>query len=132
MDADKQISLVQQFFEECFHGNVAEAAKVLDPDVVYHVPGSHKLAGDFRGPEAAARHVSELRELTGDRVDVVQWEDWLVGINHIAGVVRVRMQKRSQIEQLRAVYLLAMTDDAKIRRIEIFFADQLAAERFLA
>jgi uncharacterized protein len=130
MTSDTRIAAVQEFFLQSFGGDMSSAVKFLDRDVSYHVPGSIQIGGDFEGPDAVARHLGELLKLTNATVNVLQWEDWLVGINHIAALAHMRVQRRGTIGTFRAVYLISMSDNEKIRRIEVLFADQAAVERF--
>jgi ketosteroid isomerase-like protein len=127
-----QVAVVEKFFRLAFHGSFAETVDDLDPNVTYHVPGTHQLAGTFVGPDAVSEHVAKLLHMTSDRVDVIQWEDWLQGINNVAGVVHVRFQRERAIADTRLVYLVAVSDSNKIRRIELFFGDQAVAERFFS
>jgi ketosteroid isomerase-like protein len=128
----KQIAVAQEFFGKSFHGDVAVAVEHLAPDVSYIVPGSNQISGVFDGPEAVAKHVGELLRLTHNRVEVLQWEDWMEGVNHLGALVHMRLQRDGQIASFRSIYLLTMTEDDKIRRIEIFFGDQSAVDRFFS
>jgi ketosteroid isomerase-like protein len=125
-----QIPIVQSFFQKCFYGDLSEAVAMLDPRVTYHVPGSHKAAGTFEGPESVAEHVSNLLKMTCGTVDVTQWEDWMVGVDNIAALVAMRVQKSAQIYNFRSVYVVAITDEDKIRHIDLFFGDEAAVDRF--
>lgn len=126
----KQITIADDFFRNSFRGQFEEAKKALDPDVTYTVPGTHQLAGTFVGAEAVAEHVGALLRLTSDRVDVIQWEDWLAGINHIAGLVHLRLQRDRAIADTRFLYLVSMSAEDKIKAIQVFLSDQAAVERF--
>jgi ketosteroid isomerase-like protein len=132
MTSDMRVEAAQEFFQKSFRGEVSSAIELLDEKVSYHVPGSHQASGLFEGPEAVAEHLGKLLRLTNRTVNVLQWEDWMVGVNHVAALAHMRVQSRGAVYTFRAVYLIAMTDDAKIRRIEIFFDDQAAAERFFS
>ena len=82
---DDRLALVQTFFIRYFGGHIDEALLLLEPTVVYHVPGTDQLAGDFVGPNAVAKHLRRFLELTGDAIDVLSWDDWLIGTTDIAG-----------------------------------------------
>ena len=114
MDLQNQVGTVQEFFQKCFHGSLAEAVELLDPEVTYQVPGSHQVAGTFEGPESVAEHVANLLKITCGTVDVTQWEDWLVGLDNIGAVVQMRLQKTSRIYNFRSVYLVKMSQAGKI------------------
>jgi ketosteroid isomerase-like protein len=130
MAIDKPSAVAQDFFQKCFRGEISAAIEVLDPKVTYRVPGGHRLAGTFEGPQAVARHVEELLRQTHHTVDVLQWEDWMIGLNTLAGLVRMRAQRRGVIDTFRAIFLVAMSNDGKIKQIEVFFSDQSEVERF--
>ncbi len=72
MTIDKPSAVVQEFFQKCFRGDISTAVEVLDPKVIFRVPGSHLLAGTFEGPQAVAGHVEELLRQTHHTLDVLQ------------------------------------------------------------
>ena len=129
---DKPSVVAQSFFQKCFRGDIAAAVEALDSKVTYRVPGSHQLAGTFEGPEAVAGHVENLLRQTHNTVDVIQWEDWMIGENNLAGLVNLRVQRNRAISTFRAIFLITMSRDEKILSIEVFFNDQAEVERFFA
>jgi len=132
MPTDTRIATAQEFFQRSFSGDVSSAIEFLDEQVSYYVPGTHQLSGRFEGPEAVAQHLGKLLQLTSGTVDVLQWEDWMLGVNHVAALTHMSVQHRGAIYTFRGVFVITIADDAKIRRIEIFFEDQAAAERFFS
>lgn len=132
MTSDQPSALAQDFFQKCFRGDAAAAVELLDPAATYRVPGSHRLAGTFEGPEAVARHVEELLRQTHHTLDVLQWEDWMTGVNNLAGLVSIRVQRHGVIDTFRAILLVGMSQAGRIKRIEMFFSDQAEADRFFA
>ncbi len=132
MSTQQQVSIAQDFFQKCFHGDLTEAVKLLDPKVRYHVPGSHEAAGTFEGPESVAEHVSNLLKITCGTVDVTQWEDWLVGIDNVAALVQMRVQRTSRVFNFRSVYIVELSPEDKIRRIDLFFDDEAAVDRIFS
>lgn len=123
-------AVAQDFFEKCFRGDISSAVELLDPEVTYRVPGSHQLAGTFEDPRAVASHVGELLQQTQHSVDVLQWEDWMIGVNNLAGLVNLRVQRHGAIDTFTGIFLVTMSKDDKITRIELFFRDQAEVERF--
>lgn len=132
MTSQAQIAITQEFFQKCFYGNVEDAIPLLDEHVTYSVPGSHQAAGTFEGPASVAEHVGNLLKLTCGTIDVTQWEDWLLGVDHIGAIIKMRLQRTGRVYRFRSVYIVTMTDEDKIRRIELFFGDQAAVERVFA
>jgi hypothetical protein len=130
--ANRWIAVTQEFFQRSFRGEVSEVMGLLDPQVSYHVPALRPPGGDFEGPEAVAQHLVELLQLTDHSLNVLQWEDWLVGVNHLAAVVNIRVQRHHSVLTFRGIYLVTMSEQDKIRRIDLFFNDHAAMERFFS
>lgn len=131
MAREKWTSVVQEFLQKCFEGAIGEAVELLDPEVTYHVPGSNSQAGHFKGAQAVAQHISALLALTEHTVNVLQWEDWMLGVNYVAVLIHLRVQRIGEIHTFRTIYLAGMSREDKIRSVEIFFDDQAAADRIL-
>ncbi len=130
--SDDRLALVQTFFTRYFGGHIDEALTLLEPTAVYHVPGRVPLAGDFVGPAEVARHLRKFLELTGDAIDVLSWDDWLIGTIDIAGVVRVHLQRPGRVQEFRFVFLVEVSQNVKIARVECFYSDPEALERFFS
>jgi uncharacterized protein len=69
-----------------------EARRLTRDDVVLHVPGTHPLAGEHRGPEALVRFVeaSRARTDTGEHIEVL---DVLEGADHAAAYLHVTAER---------------------------------------
>jgi uncharacterized protein len=130
--SDDRLALVRTFFTRYFDGHIDEALMLLEPTVVYHVPGRVSLAGDFVGPAEVARHLRKFLDLTGDAIDVLSWDDWLIGTIDIAGVVRVHLQRPGRAQEFRFVFLVEVSQNVKIARVECFYSDPEALERFFS
>jgi len=128
--SDKPSAVAQDFFQRCFRGDLSSAEELLDPTATFRVPGSHRLAGTFEGPQAVARHVEELLRQTHHTLDVLKWEDWMIGFNNLAALVSMRAQRHGAIDTFRAIFLITRSQDDKIRKVEVFFSDQAEVERF--
>jgi len=130
--ADDRLALVQTFFTRYFEGHIDEALTLLEPTVVFHVPGRAEPAGDFVGPPAVAKHLQKLLDLTGHAIDVLSWDDWLIGTADIAGVVRVHLQRPGRVHEFRIVLLVKVSQNSRIARVECFYSDPEAFERFFS
>jgi ketosteroid isomerase-like protein len=65
--------------------------KLIDQDVVWHVPGSSAAAGDIRGREAIFQFLEPLREVTDGTFvlkehDVLGSNDHVVALSYMSGV----------------------------------------------
>jgi ketosteroid isomerase-like protein len=130
--SDDRLALVQSFFTRYFDGHIDEALTLLEPTAVYHVPGGVPLGGDFVGPAEVAKHLRKFLDLTGDAIDVLSWDDWLIGTIDIAGVVRVHLQRPGRVQEFRFVFLVEVSPNVKIARVECFYSDPEALERFFS
>jgi uncharacterized protein len=53
-------------------GDVAAVEGLLAEDVVWHVPGSSAIAGDYRGREAVVRYFRRRREIAGGTIEITK------------------------------------------------------------
>ncbi len=133
--SDSRVTVARDFFQKVFGGDVSAACHLLDPQVVEVVPGTHVSAGVFQGVQAVAEHLSNFLQLAEDPIDVLQWEDWMAGVDNVAGLANIHLQREGQLLDFRAIFLLSVTgDDGRLRisRIESFFSDQAALDRFFS
>ena len=130
--SDDRLAIVQRFFQQYFGGDVGEAEKLLGPNVEYRITGKSTLSGTFVGPKAVTNHLRVFLELTETPIDVLQWEDWLVGSTYVASVVRVELQQPGRLQEFRLVILVRVGEDDKISSVEVFYSDPEAVERFFA
>jgi hypothetical protein len=74
--------------------------------------------------------VRDLVDRTDNTYDAFKWEDWLVGDQHVAALVRVRAHGHGAIFAARLVLLFGFDPADKVSEITVFFEDAGAAERF--
>ena len=103
---------------------------LLSPNVVYTVPGHHKLAGVFHGPDEVGRHVAALVDYSKGTFEVLKWMDWMVGETHMTVLQYAQAQSAGRIYRGHHLYLLETDSEDRLSDIKIFFEDQAAAERF--
>lgn len=132
---DSRVKVAVDFFQKFFGGDVPAACDLLDPDVVEVVPGRHTPSGVFRGIQAVAAHLSTFLRLTEDPIDVLRWEDWMAGVDYVAGLVTIHLQREGQQHDFRAIFLVSVNEvdgRQRISRIESFYSDQEAFDRFFS
>ena len=127
---DPRIAVVQDFFQRYFSGDVASASNLLEDDVSFHIPGRHEVSGVFRGLKSVSEHLAHVLRLTKGSIDVLKWEDWLLGVGNVAGLATVHLQHRGQMNNFRVIFLVTVLERQKIGRLEVFFSDQAAFDRF--
>ena len=132
---DSRVTVAEDFFRKLFGGDVSAACELLDPQVVDVVPGTHAPSGVFQGVQAVATHLSTFLRLTDAPIDVLEWEDWMAGVDNVAGLVKVHLQHEGQQHDFRVIFLVSVTEDhgrQRISRIESFYSDQAAFDRFFS
>ena len=132
---DSRVTVAQEFFQKFFGGNVSAALDLLDPHVVDVVPGAHPPSGVFQGAQAVAAHLSTFLRLTEDPIDVLKWEDWMAGIDNVAALAKIHLQREGQQHDFRVIFLVSLTEHDgrhRISRIESFYSDQAAFDRFFS
>jgi hypothetical protein len=125
-----RLQVAQLLASHLGHSDFDKFVELLSPDVTYRVGGNHALAGTFRGPDEVLAHIKRLVGSTGETYDAFKWEDWLVGDNHVAALVRVHARGRGAIYVARLVVLFGFDPTNKVSEITIFFEDVSGAERF--
>jgi ketosteroid isomerase-like protein len=132
MAEDSRLQVAQEFFQRYFSGDVPKAREFLDEHVVYRVPGGHRPAGDFVGIDAVAAHLHEFSTLLQSPIDLLQWEDWMAGVDYVAGLASVHLQREGVNLDLELVMVVRVSDEGKIREMQAFFNDQGDFDRFFA
>jgi ketosteroid isomerase-like protein len=133
--ADSRVTVAQEFFQKLFGGDFSAARDLLDPHVVDVVPGRHPPSGVFQGVEAVATHLSTFLQLTEDPIDVLKWEDWTAGVDNVAALAKIHLQRLGQQHEFRVIFLISVTERdgrQRISRIESFYSDQAAFDRFFS
>ncbi len=132
---DPRVTVAEEFFQKLFGGNLPAARDLLDPQVVDVVPGKHPPGGVFQGVQAVAAHLSTFLRLTEDPIDVLEWEDWMAGVDNVAGLAKIHLQREGQQHDFRVIFLVSVTEGAgphRISRIESFYSDEDAFDRFFS
>ncbi|HWE70736.1 MAG TPA: hypothetical protein VG205_10250 [Acidimicrobiales bacterium] len=120
----------RQFFLGYSQTQLDKGLPLLSPNVVYTVPGHHKLAGVFHGPDEVLRHVAALVDYAKGTFEVLKWMDWMVGESHITALQYAQAQNAGSIYRGHHLYLLESDADDRLSDIKVFFEDQPAADRF--
>jgi hypothetical protein len=97
-------SVLPKTFPKVFGGNVSAACELLDPQVVEVVPGRHLSSSVFKGVQAVAGHLSTFLRLTESPIDVLKWEDWMAGVDNVAGLAKIHLQREGQEDDFRVIF----------------------------
>ena len=106
-----------------------DARRHAHDDVVLHVPGTHPLAGDHRGPEALVRFVeaSRARTDTGERIEVL---DVLEGTEHAAAYLRVTAERAGKAPLDNMTVHLLRVVDGRVAEVWLHNWDHTAVDEF--
>ncbi len=125
-----RVAKVERFLHHLGRRDLTETLELLSPHVTYRVPGDHTLAGDFSGRDEVARHLLAIAERTGGHFDPFKQDDLMVGVNHVAVLVDVRMQSQTATARTRVLILLRFDGDDLIDTVTMYSDDVAAVERF--
>lgn len=109
-----------------------DALRLLSPHVVFTVPGLHKLAGVFHGPDEVRNHIARLVDYSNGTFEVLKWLDWMTGETHMTALQYAQAQNNGRIYRGHHLYLLESDSHDLLSDIKIFFENQEAADRFFA
>ncbi len=90
MDAETNADVMRRYAEAWSRHDSPAAMALWADDVVHHVPGRHRLAGDFVGKQAFLDHYRQVFAELGGRIEVVEFHDVLVSDQHAVALVRER------------------------------------------
>jgi hypothetical protein len=107
-----------------------QVVELLSPQVSYSVLGNSALSGVFTGRQQVVDHISRLMDRTSGRVDVFKWEDWLIGVHHVAALADIHVELKGAVSNGRHLFVLKFDASDLIDQVTVFFEDAAAAERF--
>jgi ketosteroid isomerase-like protein len=136
MDRSANAEVMQRYARAWERGDWDGALAIWSDDVVHHVPGRSRLAGDFVGKQSFLEaYESVFRELAG-RIEVVGFHDLLVGPDHAVALVTERAIRgeRSLLFNRVVVYHLrggqiveTWSHDYDLYAIDEFWAEDAAS-----
>jgi ketosteroid isomerase-like protein len=122
----------RKFFMSLAASQLEEAAHLLSPNITYTVPAGNALSGVFRGPAEVKRHLIELFEFSHETYDALKFADWMVGDSHVAMLQDAQLQGNGKIYRGHQLFLVTFDQNDALSRIEVFFENQEAANRFFS
>jgi ketosteroid isomerase-like protein len=125
-----RIQIAQRLASHFGHRDFDQCIDLLSENVTYRVGGNHALAGTFHGRDEVIAHAMDLVNRTGNTFDTFKWEDWLVGENHVATLLRAHATEHGATLELRLLVLMGFDPSDKVSEVTIFFEDASSAERF--
>lgn len=124
--------LIKSYAQNWADGDVQAATDKYADDIVLHVPGRHRLSGDYRGKQAVLDYINQLVEWTGGKVQLLETVDVLANDRRAVDLIRARYEREGKkpLEVNRiVVYLIA---DNKIQELWVHDDDQYAVDEFFS
>ena len=116
-----------EYFASARRGDWDTAFGYFADDIVMHIPGRSRFAGDQRGKQAAVGYIEAVREHYGEAGIEVELIDMLDSGERVALLVRERFQRDGRTVEIRRANVYRIVEDA-IAEITIFEADQYAVD----
>jgi len=89
-----------------------EDEELIAPDVVWHVPGEHRMAGDLRGREAVITWLTEVRGLGF----WLEEHDVFASDQHVCAVSTMGARREGVDVQTRVVHLFRYRQGQQVER----------------
>jgi uncharacterized protein len=123
--------LMTEYLRAARSGDWDTAFGYFADDIVMHVPGRSRLAGDREGKEAAMAYIQAIREHYRDGEIELELVDMLDSGERVALLVRERFRREGETIEIRRANVYRVERDA-IVEISIFEADQYAVDDLTA
>jgi uncharacterized protein len=104
-------------------------ADSLAEDAVWHVGGTHRLSGDYRGRDAILGYFDAVREETGDTLTLERLEV-LANKRHGAAFLRVTAEREGRRLDTVVADAFRFGEDGRILEFWAHSADQAAIDQF--
>jgi hypothetical protein len=126
-----RLEIAQHLAAHLGHPDFEEYLEAVSEDVTFRAGGNNALSGTYHGLEEVAALLRNVVERTGNTYDASKWEDWLVGENHVATIVRIHAQEHGAALTARLLILVAFNPSDKISEISVLIDDSGGVDRFI-
>ena len=121
--------IVRRLYDAIGQGHVEAFIAMLDPDVVWTVPGRHDLAGTFTGVPALLAHLAEVVQRTEGKI-VIDVVEVIAADRRAVAVVDVELTVDGRSVQDRQVHLFEL-GDGRITSVREYHGDEQAMQDLL-
>ena len=130
MAATENAARIRRGYDAFNQGDVAGLIDLFDESIVWHFPGSSKLAGDHVGRDATLAVLGAYGEASGGSL-VAQPIDVMASDEHVTGWARDTAEANGRTLDISSVVIFAMRD-GKVIEAWHHVGDQAALDAFLA
>jgi uncharacterized protein len=110
MDASIKAEVMERYVEAWERNDWEAATAIWADDVVHHVPGRSRLAGDFFGKQAFLDHYGRVFAELGGTIEVVEFHDVLVSEDHAVALVKERAVRGERSLEFNRVVVYHLHD----------------------
>lgn len=120
--------LLRMAYDAQARGDIDAYLDLLSEDVVFHIPGRSRIAGEYRGKDEVRRHFQEIRTLSGGtfRTEI---HEVLAGEEHVVGLVRGQAERDGATVDLPRVHVWHVKN-GKLGELWVHPADQYAFDAY--
>jgi uncharacterized protein len=124
------VEIVKRGFDAFVAGDVEWLSEHLHENIVWHMPGSHAFAGDYKGREAVLAVFAKQAQAFQPDFEV---HDVLANDDHAVALMLNRRVRRDNGEALEGRQVFVFHVDAQGRALEawVMNEDQAAVDRWL-
>jgi hypothetical protein len=87
MNAADNADTIRAGYEAFAAGDMEAVAKLFAPDLIWHIPGASRIAGDYKGHDAVFGFFGKLMADSGGTFHV-EMHDLLASDDHVVALVR--------------------------------------------
>jgi uncharacterized protein len=114
--------LLRRAYEAQAAGDFDSYLDCLSDDIVLHVPGHSRIAGDYRGKDEVRRHFREIAELSAGTF-TTEVHDVLGSDDHVVGLVNASAAREGRRVELPRIHVWHV-HDGKLAELWLHPADQ--------
>jgi ketosteroid isomerase-like protein len=129
MGVPDNIATVRRFYAAGPSDDDAARFEFASPDIVWHVPGSNRVSGEYRGADAVFRAMpAAMQPLDRWEIDVV---DVMGNADLVVATVRVRGTRYGRKLETDGAHVFRLDADARIVEAWGFAVDQAGLDELL-
>lgn len=129
MDEHPNAARIRRFYESLADGSFAALTqRLFAPDIVWHVPGDHPLAGNHRGRDAVLAAMRAFEEASGGTIQVTL-HDVLANDRHAVALLLATGERNGRRYRARELDVFHI-EDAKVTELWSLSEDRKATDEF--
>lgn len=123
------VGLMRRYLDTFAEGDLDALLDYFAPDVLWHVAGSHRLAGDYRGTDALRSYFGQVREETGGSLKLDPGSI-MASDDHIAMFLRVTGEREGRRVDVEMAQAFTVDGNGKLAEFWSMADDQDALDEF--